>query len=600
MNGQRSSARKDAEFLRSLTVRAPKKLYEENPELLLQIISRYLIFIKPPTLIKIKTDDEELSIEGNLLNSLIESSNNLKAEMGRTYPKLLKQGVPIFFNFLKDFEILKEVEIISQNIKPLSVRREYPLGHLSVSLTDNFYVVCYKNFLMKMLVLELSYFLRHALKPKLLSKGKANDFIEYRTSLAKSLLEKLELNLPSENLELIPIHSTFRSMGLSKLFPPLADSKVDEFYIDGPNEFIYLDHSEKGRLDSNIKIKSQDIEALVTLMRRESGLRLDFSSPSFKANLNSKLCLARVSIDTQPLTLNSYVVDIKKLRAEPYTILDLLQFGSLSMEAACLLILCMYHRSNITIVGEPGSGKTTLLSALDLCTPRWWRKLYIEDTQEVQDLPWQHQTRFLVDPYGTAVKSRGTKTSEITKTLHRNPSYVVLGEIQSYEQVKALFHACASGIRVIHTIHSRDLEHFLGRLLHVYQVKVELLKYLDILVECFKLETSSKTTRVVRKVSEVFFENGYPKLHDLIIFDPRSCKHLCPSNLEQTAIFRKMSYHSMVEVEVIFGQFLELKESLSKVVSNASMNCRLLYSLLQPLYEKWSSGGERIERIIAR
>jgi pilus assembly protein CpaF len=589
--------------LRSLLVRVPKKLYEESPEPLLQLISRYLVFVKPPSLIKIVTEDQSLIIEGRILQSLVEGANRLRFEMERTYPTLLKQKVPLFLSFLKDFEILKEVEITPNDNKPLRAQRRYSLGHLSIGLTNYIYMVSYQNFLMKMLVLELSYILRHYLKPSLLSKGKANDFIEYRTRLAKSLLEEVEPSLSAESLDLVPIHSTFRSMGLSKFFPPLADSKVDEFYVDGPGELMYLDHSESGRLGSNIKVKREDIEALVTLMRRESGLRLDFSSPSLKANLNSRLCLARVSIDTQPLALNYYVVDVKKLRAEPYTILDLLNLGSLNIEAACLLILCLYHRNNITIVGEPGSGKTTLLNALDLCTPRWWRKLYIEDTQEVQDVPWQHQTRFLVDPYGTTAKSRGTKTSEITKTLHRNPSYVILGEVQSYEQVKALFHACASGIRVMHTVHSRDLEHFLGRLLHVYEIKAELLKYLDILVECFKLETPSKTIRIVRKISEIIFEDGCPRLRELIIFDPHSGKHSCQFDIERTSVFRKISHHSMVEIDAVYGQFLELKELVSNVTSNtsnANLSWRLLYDLLHPLYEKWSSGGLKIEGIIIR
>lgn len=577
-----------------LLVRVPNKVYEEHLEPLLQLISRYLVFVKPPRLIKIVSGDQGLALEGKLLSSLIECSSRLKAEMEKAYPKLLHRDVPMFLSFLRDFELLKGIEVVPSGAKTLETDRGYSLGHLTVGLTENLYLTSYKNFLMKLLVIEVSYVLRHALRPDLLSKGKANEFIEYRSDIARKLMTRVKLNLPPEDLDLVSLHSTFKSMGLSKFFPPLADAKVDELYIDGPGEYMYIDHSENGRLDTNIKVRTKDIEALVTLMRRESGLRLDFSSPSIKANLNSKVCLARVSIDTQPLTLSPYVVDIRKLRATPYNVLDLLCRGAISQDAACLLLLCLYHRSNITIVGEPGSGKTTLLNALDLCTPRTWRKIYIEDTPEVQKIHWQHQTRFLVDPYGTSVKSRGTKTSEIIKTLHRNPSYVVLGEVQSAEQIRALFHACASGIRVIHTVHSRDLEHFLGRLLHVYDIRAELLKYLDILVECFKLETSRGTLRVVRRVSEIEFEGGYPRLRDLVVFDTRSGWRSQLLDAGQASIFRKMAYYNMIGVDDISLRFLELRNVFSNLDPRTRLSWKTLQASLSYLYTKWSFRGREI------
>src|SRR5439155_3790851 len=91
------------------------------------------------------------------------------------------------------------------------------------------------------------------------------------------------------------------------------------------------------------------------------GRRVDESSPMVDARLPDG---SRVNTIVPPLSLTGPTLTIRKFSRDPYTINDLINFGTLSARAAQFLGACVKRKLNILISGGTGAGKTTTLNAV--------------------------------------------------------------------------------------------------------------------------------------------------------------------------------------------------------------------------------------------
>jgi len=268
--------------------------------------------------------------------------------------------------------------------------------------------------------------------------------------------------------------------------PLIMDEEVEEFFLDNINSPIYLDHREYGRCITNIYLEKDEIEAFKTRCKLDSGYRLDEENPSLKTEIITKDFHIRVSIDIPPLSFGSTHLCVRKLRKKAFVLPELIFNGTVNCEVAAYLLLCLFLRKNIGIIGESGAGKTTLANALLSLIPSSWRCIYLEDVIESINLqPYNvHQVRLRVSP----IETRGqywfskNKTKEIIKLLHRSPTYVFLGEVQTKSHTKALFHAIAAGIKTMFTVHASSIQQLIRRWTIVYDINPILLMDIDILV----------------------------------------------------------------------------------------------------------------------
>lgn len=181
--------------------------------------------------------------------------------------------------------------------------------------------------------------------------------------------------------------------------------------------------------------------------------------------------------------------------------MDLIDNNTLTAEAAAILLLAINSRLNITITGGPGTGKTTLLNALDKATPKFWRKIYIEDAIESRILEDHHQVRLQVEPIDE-YQQRFNKSEEIVKCLHRSPDYMILGEIQTIEHTKALFQAVAAGLRSIQTCHSASAPSLISRWIMNHGIEQASLGLMDLIVT-LERPRPGESIRQVKEIVEI-------------------------------------------------------------------------------------------------
>jgi flagellar protein FlaI len=344
---------------------------------------------------------------------------------------------------------------------------------------------------------------------------------------------------------------------LEKLFPLLIDDFIEEIFLDSPKDEIYINHQTYGRCRTEIRFNSKEIERIKTLIRLYSGQRLDFMNPIIKFVIKNKYFYCRFSIDVEPIQINNFALDIRKLNKNILTIQDLLKNGTIDPLITAFLYFNILRRKNITVTGETDTGKTTLINALDLLTPKEFRKIYIENiTESLNQVEYgKHQLKYKVDSLEESLIKRYSKSNQIKTLLHRTPDTIYLGEILTKDEAEAMFHCLAAGLRGFQTIHSRDLDSLMNRFIHHFKINRSCLNDLDLIILMKKDYNERKVVGVfeIGRATEI-----KDALYDSIFdYDPETEKWILNKSLYETRVVLEVFKYETLNRET-FLSFMKL------------------------------------------
>ena len=357
-------------------------------------------------------------------------------------------------------------------------------------------------------------------------------------------------------------------LNLEKIFPLLIDDFIEEIFLDSPNDKIYINHQKFGRCRTDIEFALKEIERLKTFLRLYSGKRLDYSNPSIKVVIKNKYFYCRFAIDVEPIQLNNFALDIRKLNKNILTIQDLLKNGTISPAIAAFLYMSLIRRVNITVTGETDTGKTTLINALDLLTPKEFRKIYVENVIESlnQSKYERHQLKYKVDSLQIGLNHKLSKQNQIRNLLHRTPDIIYLGEILTKEEAEALFHCLAAGLKGFQTIHSNDIASLINRIIHHFKIHISCLRDLGLIVFMKK----NREKRFVDSISEINnnIEDNKDIYQTLFKFNPRKKNWANLISLFNSNIICKLRKYEDISKEkfqVLFNLYKDMFNTLQKI-----------------------------------
>ena len=139
---------------------------------------------------------------------------------------------------------------------------------------------------------------------------------------------------------------------------------------------------------------------------------------------------SRVNAIIPPLSLVGPVVPIRKFAASPFTVEDLIRFGTSTSEMFEFLEACVKARLNIFVSGGTGSGKTTTLNVLSSFIPDDERIVTIEDAAELQ-LRQEHVVTLEARPSNIEGKGAIPIRELVRNALRMRPDRIVVGEVRS-------------------------------------------------------------------------------------------------------------------------------------------------------------------------
>jgi pilus assembly protein CpaF len=130
-----------------------------------------------------------------------------------------------------------------------------------------------------------------------------------------------------------------------------------------------------------------------------------------------------------PISLVGPTITIRKFAKNPFTLEQLIKFGSITPEALQFLKACVESRLNIVISGGTGSGKTTLLNVLSQFIPGDERIITIENAAELQ-LRQEHVVTLESRPPNIEGRGEITIRQLVVNSLRMRPDRIIFGEIR--------------------------------------------------------------------------------------------------------------------------------------------------------------------------
>jgi len=222
-------------------------------------------------------------------------------------------------------------------------------------------------------------------------------------------------------------------LGLGPLEPLLRDETITEVMVNGPQQ-VYIER--EGRLELT-NVTFQNDEHVMKIIQRiiaPIGRRIDESSPMVDARLADG---SRVNSIIPPLSLVGPIITIRKFSATPFTVEDMIRFGTATPEMFEFLEACVKARLNIFVSGGTGSGKTTMLNILSSFIPDDERIVTIEDAAELQ-LRQEHVISLESRPANIEGKGAIPIRELVRNALRMRPDRIIVGECRAGEALDML------------------------------------------------------------------------------------------------------------------------------------------------------------------
>lgn len=313
--------------------------------------------------------------------------------------------------------------------------------------------------------------------------------------------------------------------GYGEIDPLIQDDDLEEIMIIGINKPVFVYHRSYGMMKTNITFTNeQDLLDLIDTIARQINRRIDQESPILDGRLTDG---SRINATIPPISADGPSLTIRKFRKDPFTIVDLINSKTISVELAAFFWLCFdglgVKSANAIISGGTSSGKTTTLNALSAFINPSERIITIEDTLELQ-IPHEHVIRMETRVANVENKGELTMNDLVKNSLRQRPDRIIVGEVRAEEAI-TLFTALNTGHSGFGTLHSNDARETITRLTNEpMSVPEIMIQAIDFIIMQNRIYTpSGKSFRRISEVAEVVgIEEGVVQLNKIFQWTPET------------------------------------------------------------------------------
>ncbi|MFB6117690.1 type II/IV secretion system ATPase subunit [Halosegnis sp.] len=247
--------------------------------------------------------------------------------------------------------------------------------------------------------------------------------------------------------------------GYHRIQPLMNDPHIEDISCDGYNIPIFIYHNEYDDLKTNVQFEKRGLDDLIIRLGQMSDRQLSVAEPISNATLpdGSRAEL----VYTEEVSPHGSAFTIRQYDEDTMTPVDLIEFGTFTVEQMAYFWLAIENRMNLIFAGGTASGKTTSMNAVSMFLPPGSKVITIEDTREIS----LAHDNWLAN----VTRERLSEDANIgmydllRSALRHRPEYIIVGEVRG-EEALTLFQAMNTGHTTYSTMHADSVQTVINRL----------------------------------------------------------------------------------------------------------------------------------------
>jgi len=304
--------------------------------------------------------------------------------------------------------------------------------------------------------------IREKLKNALLfAEIKGKDKGEILKEKIKEVITRYHINISQDSIDKITYYIIRDFVHFGKIDVFMSDPNIEDISCDGYDIPIFLYHRNYGSLRTNVTFSEREMDSFVTCLAQRGNKHISISEPMVDITLQDG-SRAQLTLGKE-ITTKGSTFTIRKFRKSLITPVDLIRWGTFSVEEMAYLWLAVDNGKSILFVGGTASGKTTSMNAVSLFIAQNAKIVTIEDTRELR-LPHDNWIPGVTKEVFMGGEVGRIEMYDLLKAaLRQRPEYILVGEVRG-EEALVLFQAMSVGHTTFSTFHADSVDSAIHRL----------------------------------------------------------------------------------------------------------------------------------------
>lgn len=373
--------------------------------------------------------------------------------------------------------------------------------------------------------------------------------------------------------------------GYGVVDPVMNDPNVEDVSCNGLRKPIYVWHRKYENLPSNIQFTDEvTYDDFIVKLAHLSGKHISSARPLLDAMLPSRHRLAATFMREVSTFGSSFCV--RKFRSDPFSIIDLIQLGTIDERLAAYLWMLLENKSSLMIIGGTGAGKTSLLNALVSLIRSNDKIVTVEEIAELNTAHenWVQLTSRQGFRFGNADETAISLFDLVKLSLRYRPDYLIVGEVRG-EEAYALFQAVATGHGGICTLHADSVDHAVKRLtsppMNVADVYIPLMN-VGIYVSRVELPRATQGLSFGRRIRNVWEIQAYDQYTLISEWSPTADRF--HTDLETSVLLAEIAAKKGMETHELVTEVAWRERILAEAVTAGKRSQRETAATIQAYY----------------
>jgi flagellar protein FlaI len=322
---------------------------------------------------------------------------------------------------------------------------------------------------------------------------------DYLTNQIKRAIKTFNLEISEDSIAKFIYHMKRDFLGYGILDILIRDPNIEDISCNGAGIPIYVWHRYYESIPTNVIYHSkEELGSFITRLAYKAGHQISVSRPILEGALPEGF---RVHLTLEEISKRGDTFTIRKVRANPFTIVDLMDFSTISSHMAAYFWILVENLRSIIVAGATASGKTALLNSISTFIKPEMKVVTIEEVRELR--LHENWIPMVTRPSFQPGVQEITLFDLLKSSLRQRPDYIVVGEIRG-EEAYTLFQSISVGHGGLCTIHAENVETVEKRLLtKPMNIPPLLIPLMNVVVLIGRTKLRGTTVRRVLDVSEI-------------------------------------------------------------------------------------------------